>query len=233
MYHYQVTIENNPLEIYRFPYEPVDSNMFFLPSGETGIVFDPNENDELLSAFDQHGTRHIVIVLTHEHYDHTNGTRWLQSKIESELFCQQECANTISVEKGNGPKLVAFVLAARDAEDGGHRYEDFKASMKHYSLQADITFDKEDELIVGNIHLKCYSTPGHTPGSAIYLLGDKYVFTGDSLIQNTPTILRFKESDKAQYETVTRPFLKSLDKNMLVFPGHGEPFNINEAKYLY
>ncbi len=232
MYRYQVNIENEPLEIYRFPYEPVDSNMFYIPSSDTGIVFDPNENDELLNVFEQYGTKRIVIVLTHEHYDHTNGTIWLQSKIESKLFCQQECAKTIAVEKGNEPKLVAIVLAARDAEDGGHRYDDFKSSMKHYTLQADDTYEEEYELIVGDIKLTCYSMPGHTPGSSIYIWGDKCVFTGDSLIQNTPTILRFRESNKSLYETKTRPFLKSLDKDMLVFPGHGEPFKIQDAKYL-
>lgn len=232
MYHYQVTIDKERLEIYRFPYEPVDSNMFFIPSGDTGIVLDPNENDELLHVFEQYGTKRIMIVLTHEHYDHTNGTIWLQSKIESKLFCQQECAKTIAIEKGNEPKLVAIVLAARDAEDGGHRYEDFKSSMKQYTLKADDTYEREYELIVGDIKLNCYSMPGHTPGSSIYVWGDKYVFTGDSLIQNTPTILRFKESNKYLYETKTRPFLKSLDKKMLVFPGHGEPFIISEAKYL-
>ena len=61
---------------------------------------------------------------------------------------------------------------------------------------------------------------------------DKYIFTGDSLIQNTPTITRFKTSNNATYESTTRPFLKSLDKNMLVFPGHGEPFKISESQYL-
>jgi glyoxylase-like metal-dependent hydrolase (beta-lactamase superfamily II) len=232
MYRYQVTIENEPLEIYRFPYEPVDSNMFFVPSGDTGLVFDPNENDELLNVFERYGTKRIVIVLTHEHYDHTNGTIWLQSNIESKLFCQQDCADAIVTEKGNEPKLVAFVLATRDAVDGGHRYEDFKSSVKRYTLQADETYGGELDLVVGNIKLKCYSMPGHTPGSSIYIWGDKYVFTGDSLIQNTPTILRFRESNKTLFETKTRPFLKSLDKNMLVFPGHGEPFKIQDAKYL-
>lgn len=232
MDHYQIEIGNKLTDVYRFPYEPIASNMFFIPSGNTGIVFDPNENDKLLCAFEKHKTKYITIVLTHEHYDHTNGTSWLQSKIDSKLFCQQECAKSIALTKGNEPKLVALVLASRDAEDGGHRYDDFKASYKRYSLHADYTFDKEYTLNVGHIKLKCFSTPGHSPGSAIYILEDKYVFTGDSLLQNTPAILRFPKSDAKIYEEVTLPFLNSLDKNMLAFPGHGEPFKIVEAKTL-
>lgn len=232
MYQYQLNVKNEHKVIYRFPYEPVDSNMFFIPDGDTGIVFDPNENDELLEVFQKCGTNKVVIVLTHEHYDHTNGVEWLQSTIESKLFCQKDCARAISTEKGNKPQLVAFILSIKDAEDGGHRYDDFKASFKKYALHADETFDDEYVLKVGGINLKCYSKPGHSPGSAVYIWGEQYVFTGDSLIQNTPTILRFPESNKNLYNTVTRPFLKSLDENSLVFPGHGGPFIIKNAKYL-
>ena len=232
MFQYRLTIGNKQKVIYRFPYEPVDSNMYFIPSGDTGLVFDPNENDELLKLFDNYGTKRIVIVLTHEHYDHTNGVTWLQSKIASSLFCQKDCANVIATEKGNTPKLVSFILSLKDAEDGGHRYMDFKSKYKKYILKADATFDKEETLRVGDLVLECYSKPGHSPGSAICLLNKNYVFTGDSLIQTTPTILRFPDSDKKLYETVTRPFLKSLDKNMLVFPGHGDPFKIKDAKFL-
>jgi len=229
---YQININDVMWNVYRFPYEPVDSNMFFIPDKKTGVVFDPNENDELLVLFKKYGTEKITIVLTHEHYDHTNGTKWLQSKIQTTLFCQSNCAKSIASTKGNDSKLVAFVLASKDAKDQGHRYRDFKSTFKKYFLYADKTFDKEYNLNVSNIRIECHSTPGHSPGSAMYTWGDKIVFTGDSLIQNTPTVLRFPESDKELYNEITRPFLKSLNKNMMVFPGHGDPFIISEAKYL-
>lgn len=232
MFQYQVNIKNELWEIYRFTYEPVDSNMFFIPAGDTGIVFDPNENEDLLPVLEKHGTKHIVIVLTHEHYDHTNGIPWLQSKIVSTLFCQKDCARSIASKRGNDPKLVAFVLAAKDASDGGHRYQNFKSKYKKYTLQANQTFEKEFDLMVGGIEIKCYSMPGHSPGSSLYIWGNMYIFTGDSLIQNSPTVLRFPESNKVLYEEITHPFLNSLDKNMLVFPGHGDPFKISESKYL-
>ena len=232
MFHYRQDINHGVIDVYRFPFEPVDSNMFFIPVGETGFVFDPNENEGLFTVFEQYGTRHVTIILTHEHYDHTCGTQWLQSRIESTLFCQQDCARAISTAKGNNPKLVAFVLSVRDSVDGGHRYDDFMSSYKDYSLCADATFDKEADLEVGNLRLKCYSMPGHSSGSSIFVLDDRCVFTGDSLIKDTPVILRFPDSDRSLYNQITRPFLKSLDKNMMVFPGHGEPFLLHDAKYL-
>lgn len=232
MHLYLISVNNNTLPIYRFRYEPVDSNMFFIPTGETGVVFDPNINEELLPLFNQYGTRYVQIILTHEHYDHTTGVEWLQGQIEASLFCHQACDNYISSDKGNSPKLVALVLNTKDSLDGGHRYDDFMASYVPYKLKADRVFKDREELRVRECSFQCLSTPGHSPGSACYILDGKYIFTGDSLIQNTPTILRFRESDKLVYERITRPFLKSLDKNMMVFPGHGDPFKIKYSKYL-
>ena len=128
--------------------------------------------------------------------------------------------------------MVAMALKTKDLADGGHRYEDFMVLYKPYRLKADMTFTGRENLTVDRISLDCYSTPGHSPGSACYILDSKYIFTGDSLIQNTPTITRFRTSNNETYENVTRLFLRTLDKNMLVFPGHGEPFKIKDAKYL-
>lgn len=206
--------------------------MFFIPMGDVGVVFDPNISDELPPLLEMYGTKRLQIILTHEHYDHTTGVKWLQGLIEAPVFCHEDCAQYISSDKGNSPRLVAMALKTKDLADGGKRYESFMASYVPYTLTADKTFAEMDTFIVGECCFDCVSTPGHSPGSACYLLEGKYIFTGDSLIQNTPTITRFKTSNNATYESVTRPFLKSLDKNMLVFPGHGEPFKINESKYL-
>lgn len=220
------------LDVYRFRYEPVDSNMYFVPVRDTGIVFDPNVSEDLLPLLKQYDIKKLQIILTHEHFDHTTGVEWLQGLMEAPLYCQENAARSISSDKGNNPKFVALVLRTKDIEDGGHRYEEFMANLKTYTLKADKTFSGDVPFTVGPISFNCYSTPGHSPGSACYIIDNKYIFTGDSLIQNTPTILRFKTSNKDVFEKITRPFLQSLDKKMLVFPGHGEPFKITEAKYL-
>lgn len=233
MNQYSITLNDTVLDVYRFRYEPVDSNMYFIPLGELGLVFDPNVSEELPPLFEKFGTKRLQIILTHEHFDHTTGVEWLQAMMEARVFCQADCGRSISSDKGNNPKFVALVLRNKDLEDGGHRYEDFKASQKPYTLKADQTFTGKETFKVGSLVFDCYSTPGHSPGSACYILDGKYIFTGDSLIRDTPTVTRFKTSNAETFESVTRPFLQSLDKNMLVFPGHGEPFKIFEAKYLY
>ena len=232
MNQYTISVGDLQLDVYAFVYEPVASNMYFIPIGETGIVLDPNINEELLSLLESRGIKRVQIILTHEHYDHTTGVAWLQGVIDTSVFCHADCAKYISSEKGNTPRLVAMALKTKDLADGGHRCEDFIAHYKPYVLQADKTFVGVEKFTAEKITFDCYSTPGHSPGSACYIINDKYIFSGDSLIQNTPTITRFRTSNNETYENVTRPFLRTLDKNMLVFPGHGAPFMIKDAKYL-
>lgn len=232
MNHYTIPVGSSLLEVFVFIYEPVASNMYFLPVGETGIVFDPNINNELPTQLKKFGTKAVQIILTHEHYDHTNGVEWLQELIPSTIFCQEDCAKFISSENGNTPRLVAMALKTKDLADGGHRCEEFLAQYKPYTLKADNTFSDNARIGVGDLEIDCFSTPGHSPGSACYVIDNRYIFTGDSLIQNTPTVTSFRTSNKETYERVTRPFLKSLNKNMLIFPGHGEPFKISESKFL-
>lgn len=219
-------------DIYRFPFELVDENMYFIPSGDTGIVIDPNENEELLEVFKQHGTKSVVIILTHEHYDHTTGVEWLQSRIESKLVCHKACAEAISTEKGNDPKTLGYILTLRDAMDGGHRRDDYLATAKHYALRADETLEDECVIEVGEIKMRCRPAPGHSPGSVLLFLGGS-LFSGDSLIQHTPTIVHLPGSDRKEFKAETKPYLQSLNKNTMVFPGHGDPFKLSDAEFLY
>ena len=232
MYQYKVAVNNLNLDVYSFQYEPVESNMYFIPVGSSGIVFDPNISENLLELFETFRTQSVQIILTHEHYDHITGVEWLQERLDAPLFCQEECARAIYTNVGNSPRFVALATKAKDLKDGGHRYEELISKLRVFTLKADKTFSERGEIKVGPLTLECFHTPGHSPGSACYILDGKYVFTGDTLIQNTPTILRFKTSRERDFEAISRPFLRSLDKNTMVFPGHGEPFGIKDAKYL-
>ena len=222
-------IHDKNILVYRSIFAPVKSNMYVILTGKEAVVFDPNENEELLQLLKEKGTEWVHILLTHEHYDHTNGVNWLQNHTGADVYCQSDCAKVIATERGNNPALIALVLAQQDKEDGGHKYKDFKASFKPYTIKADKTFEKEDFFRIGELSFRVTSTPGHCPGSACYILNDGIVFTGDTLLQNDPVIIRFSESRKNAYEEIALPYLQSLKKTTIVLPGHGEPFVLSET----
>lgn len=215
---------------YRSVYAPVRSNMFTILSGNEAAVFDPNEDKELLNLFKEKGIEKVHILLTHGHYDHISGVVWLLGHTNASVFCQSMCAVRLLNSKRPLTRMVEMVLAVEDMKDGGHRYKDFKDSYKPFTIKADKTFDKEADFKVGELVFHATSTPGHSEGSACYTLFDKMVFTGDTLLRDFPVILKFPGGNKDDYESIALPYLKSLSKDSIIMPGHGEPFVLRETK---
>lgn len=216
--------------VYRSVYAPVKSNMFIILTGNEAVVFDPNVDDELLTLFKEKGTEKVHILLTHGHYDHISGVEWLKEHTRAEVFCHSMCAKRLMNPKRPLARLIAVVLAEQDRKDGGHQYEDFKKSCKPFTIKADETFDKEIDLKIGELKFHVTSTPGHSEGSACYTLYGKMIFTGDTLLQDYPVILKFPGGNKEDYEKIALPYLKSLSKDCIILPGHGEPFILKDTK---
>lgn len=224
--------KNQTYLLYRFIFEPVKSNMFVLFNNQEAIVFDPNENDELLKLFSRKKVTKVSIILTHEHYDHTSGVNWLRTFYDAKLYCQKDCAKAIEIKRKNNPALIALVWANRDKLDGGNRYQTFKEHFKPYQLKANVTFEDTAEWTIAGLRILCVSTPGHCPGSSFYWLDENLVFTGDTILRDSPIILKFPESDDTIYRSRTLPYIKSLHSDTLLIPGHGDPFLLKNANYL-
>lgn len=165
--------------------------MYVLLSGKEAIVLDPHESIELLELLVEHHIEQVHILLTHEHYDHVSGVNWLCRATVADIYCHKDAAYSLQQEHTKTPPFISTVIASEDRKDGGHRYLDFKAQFKPYSIFADRTFEKTDNFKIGTLRFEVTSTPGHSPGSTCYKMNDHFVFTGDSLLQNTPVILGF------------------------------------------
>lgn len=218
------------LLVYRGIYAPLSSNMFVIISGNEAVVFDPNENNELQELFQEKAVKDVHILLTHGHYDHISGVMWLKEHYNADVFCQSRCADRLANSKRPLSRLVALVLAEQDRKDGGHRYQDFKISYRPFTIKADKTFEKEDEFNIGSQVFKVTSTPGHSEGSACYVVNNKLVFTGDTLLRDDGVILRFPGGNEEDYKNIALPYLRSLNKKLIVMPGHGDPFALSDTK---
>ena len=221
-------INRSKLTFYRSICSSLDSNMFVIIKNDSALIIDSNEDDELIELFKEKRINKSYLILTHEHYDHTSGVCWLQEKFDSTLICNRPCAERIAQERRNIPKLVSFVLANKDKEDGGNRYQEFKKKYKPYTLKANVVYDAPCEFELLGMRFQATQTPGHSPGSWCLVVDESFVITGDSLIQNTPVLERFKESSPADYRDITLPYLKGLNDNLIVLPGHGDPFVLKD-----
>ena len=227
---YTFEVGGKQVEIFRSVYAPVKSNMFTLVSGNEAAVFDPNEDYDLLALLKEKAVKKVRILLTHGHFDHISGVPWLKDHFAAEVLCQERCADRLANSKRPLSRLVEMVLSVQDMEDGGHRYQDFKRSYKPFTIVADRTFGLEVDIQVGALSFHATATPGHSEGSTCYTLLEKLVFTGDTLLQEYPVILKFPGGSKEDYERFARPYLQALDPDSIILPGHGEPFVLKDRK---
>lgn len=217
--------------VIRNVYEAVGSNMYILCEGCEAIVVDSNISEELLAYLKEKGITKLFVFLTHEHYDHSYGVPWLKENFDTQLYCHKQCSGQLSTKKRSSPRLVAFVLSVKDMNDGGHRYEEFKKSVMDYNLDADVYLEDNQEFIIASHTIQVFSTPGHSPGSCIYIMDDEILFSGDTMIKDNKIITSFRGGDKESTRNITIPKLKALSDNLIVLPGHGDIFEKNEFDF--
>ena len=221
----------NTYKFYKSVYSPVESNMYVLIEGKEAIVVDSNISKEVLDMMKDSGVEKVHLFLTHEHYDHSHGVWWWKEQINTILYCHKNCKGQLSTKKNSSPRLVAFVISVMDMKDGGKQYDDFKNSVKEYSLEPDVLLDDSQTINIAGHEINVIHVPGHTSGSCLYKLDEEFVFTGDSMIAGNKIITSFRGGNKEDMQNVTLPKLKALSDDLWVLPGHGNPFKKKDFKF--
>lgn len=213
----------------RFVFELMGTNAYVVSAGDEVIVVDPHRNPKMMNCLRVRRPSRVVVLLTHEHPDHTFGVPDIAREFECRLICQRRCAEAIADMRNNRPLLMGLVLAGRKdlGEFGG--LQDFLLSFPRYALHADEVFDDRLSCVVGGRRLEFVAAPGHSPGGCLITMDGECVFTGDNLIPGVPPILRFPGGSRKDFEEVTQRLLDAIPDDMLVLPGHGNPFAKKDA----
>lgn len=185
-------------------------NTFFIINEETksAIVIDCGENYKLVKKTEQEqGVKIKAVLLTHAHFDHSGIAKKLQDD-----------GAKIYISKIDAPKLLNDDNLSADF---GRKFD---------YLHADFTFSDGEEFNVEGINVKALITPGHTDGSACFIIGG-CIFSGDTLFLECVGRTDFKTGNKDQMiSSVKRLF--ALDGDYAVYPGHDEFTSLShERKY--
>lgn len=212
-------------EFHCFSFEPIDSRMYLLIANKQALIIDPCVHETALGLLKDHNVTDVLILPTHEHYDHISGINWLKSHFKCNVIACEQCAENMKNPKRNASVHFEALFIFAPDEDKAKISEQ---NIQPYSCTADEIFSKYKCFSWQNHKIEIYQTPGHSQGSACIIIDHVNVFTGDSLIKGVQTITRLPGGSKREFNENTLPFLKSLSRSSIIFPGHGTAGYIKE-----
>lgn len=178
--------------------------------GKTAIVIDPAQA-RVESELIKRGLTCTHVLLTHCHFDHVGGASALQASGAKVL-----CSDAEKPLIGTSADLFDMFGAPR------------------LPLKVDETFSDGEEKELCGICVKMLLTPGHTSGSACYLItakdGGRYLFTGDTLFEDSIGRTDFPTGNIGQMRASLRKLI-ALEGDYPVYAGHNDPTTLeNERK---
>ena len=202
------------LEVRRFINALMSSNCYLVvdEASRHCICIDPASEKSLreIENIENDGLTLDYIILTHEHTDHTWGCNALVERFGAKVICSETCKQNLSKE------FQAYFLLYYDNPD------------YHYVVcQVDATTEDLGNRLEWQDHvIAFYNTPGHSMGS-ICVCVDNVLFSGDTVMQSKPYINKRNGSWDLFQESAKR-VIRIFDKNMVVYPGHGECFLLKD-----
>jgi hydroxyacylglutathione hydrolase len=185
--------------------------LYACPQTREAVIIDPGDEPErILEAIKELNLIPKYIINTHGHIDHISG-----------------------IDAVSAVYPVPLAIHPADVP----MYTD-KAMAEMYGRQAplvkrkpDLLLNEGDRITFGTLSLEVLHTPGHTPGGISLVSRPYCVFTGDTLFRRSIGRTDFTGGDYRQIEDSILHKLYTLDDDLVVFSGHGEPTTIIEEKY--
>ena len=185
----------------------VQTNSYLLETEDVRIVVDPAECTNEMVEFLNSASTEKLILLTHAHFDHIKGASELRDK--------------------TNVKIAIFELDAPATDNGSLNLSSY-FGIYSTPFKADMLLKDNDIIKLGKTEIKVMHTPGHTVGSACFLIGD-ILISGDTLFN-----LSIGRTDfpGGSFETIKQSLKKlmTLDDNIKVYSGHGEATTIGKER---
>jgi len=170
------------------------------PQTRHSVIIDPAGDEDRLFALIQTENFQVKYILnTHGHADHVLGNHNLKRLLKIPV-CMHEADDTFFTDPG---------VREKSAQELGMTPAD----------PADIQLKDNDILEVGTLRIEVIHTPGHTPGSVCYRVGEN-LFSGDTLFVGAAgrTDLVGGSLDSL-IESIEKRLIV-LPKQTIVWPGH-------------
>ncbi|MGH7611309.1 MAG: MBL fold metallo-hydrolase [Candidatus Dormibacteria bacterium] len=100
---------------------------------------------------------------------------------------------------------------------------------KAYLRSADRYLNDGDRLAFGDFEVEVLGTPGHSPGSLSFKVGN-HLFTGDTLLAGDLGRTDLPDIDLSKQLVSVLSRLLSLAENTVIYPGHGRTSTVGQER---
>ncbi len=185
--------------------------LYACPKTREAVIIDPgDEAQRILETIQEHKLIPKYIINTHGHIDH--------------ICAIDEVSEVYPVPLAIHPADLPMYIDERNAQMYGRTAPLVKR-------KPDILLKNGDRITFGTLILEVLHTPGHSPGSICLVSQPHCVFSGDTLFYRGIGRTDFVGGDHLQIEQSIRHKLYTLEDDLVVFPGHGQPTTIAEEKH--
>lgn len=193
-----------------YPAGIFQANCYIIGDNDTreGAVIDPGgEPNDILEECKRLGIDIKYILLTHGHGDHVAGVYKIKEETGAKILMHHEDKY---LTDGATIDLIPILRNIR-------------------LFDADEFIKDGDRIKIGNIEVEVIETPGHTPGSVSFKIGDMVV-TGDALFQGSVGRTDFPKGSHEQLINSIKEKIITLPDNTKVYPGHGPSTTVGDEK---
>lgn len=202
------------------------SNCYVLRTGKAAVVIDPNSFDLLNPLLQKWSIRTALVLLTHEHCDHIGGLNALREHYPVTVISSSACSRAIQNSRENMSRMMELFLYYESGQTVLTPYEPFVCQPADLHFSDTICFPFEGLLVQMKV------LPGHTHGSSVIFLNG-LLFCGDYLLPEKQVLTRLPGGDEKEYQKLAKPWLSRIPDGALIYPGHGEPFFMNQEVRSY
>ncbi|NLT50823.1 MAG: MBL fold metallo-hydrolase [Ignavibacteria bacterium] len=200
-----------------FIFNPFYENTYVIwneDSKEAAIIdpgcYDVKEENTLKEFISDKHLDIKYVLNTHCHIDHIVGNNFCREQFDAEIFIPEKDEYLIEIMKGYAKNL-------------GISFELEKTNLKYLLDNSEIT--------IGNEILKCFYTPGHSPGEfCFYSENSNICFTGDVLFKDSIGRTDLWDGNLKQLINSIKKRLLVLPEKTVILPGHGDPSSIRQEK---
>lgn len=145
------------MNIKSYSFYPIDAKMYLLVENHRAVILDPCVSEEAKEYLQSENVEEIIVLLTHEHYDHISGINWLRESFKrTKVICSEACGAALGKPHKNLSEYYEILFSGKD-----EKTQDYVKNMniQPYSCEADEILTGRKNGILSRIKLLCRKHP--------------------------------------------------------------------------